>query len=163
MNTFKRHLVILAGTFGYIGRIPGPGGTIGSFCVYLFAAGLVYAGLTAVEFGIVFTMLLILSTVLSVFVGRNASAVFGQPDPNCVVVDEVAGVSVTLLFFPYLTVYRWQGLMAAFFLFRFFDIFKPCGIRSLEAVPHGWGIVLDDIAAGAAGLVLIQVSRFVLL
>ena len=42
----------------------------------------------------------------------------------------------------------WKELLLAFFLFRIFDIIKPYPIKKLEALPHGWGIMADDVGAG---------------
>jgi phosphatidylglycerophosphatase A len=45
----------------------------------------------------------------------------------------------------------WRSVLAGFVLFRLFDILKPWPVRRLEALPEGWGIVLDDVAAGVLG------------
>lgn len=78
-----------------------------------------------------------------------------DPDPNKVVIDEVAGQLAALLIFA--DVNLWS-LLAAFVLFRIFDIAKPLGIRRLEAIPNGWGIMLDDLAAGILAAVVINVA-----
>jgi phosphatidylglycerophosphatase A len=67
-----------------------------------------------------------------------------EEDPRSVVIDEVAGMMLSLLFLPV----RWQVLVVGFFLFRFFDIFKPLFIRRAEELPGGWGIMADDLLAG---------------
>ena len=160
MHQKTRLAVTVAGTFLFAGKIPGPGGTIGSLATYGPALIVVYAGVPSAWFTAGCAVLLCAASVLSVYVGRHAEEVFGEPDPNCVVIDEVAGAALSLLFFPFIAAYRWQGMLALFFLFRFFDIFKPLGIRRLEAVPRGLGIVLDDLGAGLAAWVLIQAGRF---
>jgi phosphatidylglycerophosphatase A len=160
MHAGTRFIVNAAGTFFFVGRIPGPGGTIGSAAVYGPALLILWAGVPAFWFTAGSAVVLVAAFALSVFVGRHAEEVFGEPDPNCVVLDEVAGVALTLLWFPFVEHHQWQGILAAFFLFRFFDVFKPLGIRRLEAVPRGYGIVLDDIGAALAAWVLIQVARF---
>lgn len=66
------------------------------------------------------------------------------PDPSIVVIDEIVGMWIALLFLPAsLTV-----SLAAFIAFRFFDVVKPEPARYLERLPGGWGIMLDDVAAG---------------
>lgn len=80
----------------------------------------------------------------------------GVVDPGPVVADEVAGQWLALATLVVVTARRPGALdlVASFFLFRLFDIVKPWPIRRLERLPGGWGIVLDDLAAGlAAGLV----------
>ena len=145
-----------------IGALPGPGGTIGSFILYVPALLLLYLGISSLYFSLIFAIIMIVSFILCVYVGRYTDTVFGEPDPNSVILDEVSGASLTLLFFPFVSVYRWQGILIAFLLFRFFDIFKPLGIRSLEKIPSGYGIVLDDIGAGLAAFILLQISRFLI-
>ena len=73
----------------------------------------------------------------------------GDKDPGRVVSDEFVGMWAACLFLPK----TWIWLLAAFLLFRALDIFKPFGIRRLEKLPGGVGIVADDLAAGllAAG------------
>jgi len=71
-------------------------------------------------------------------------------DPGPCTVDEVAGLSLSLalLMEPLGEPGAWKILLAAFFLFRFFDIAKVWPGRRLEHLPGGWGIVADDLMAG---------------
>ena len=73
----------------------------------------------------------------------------GREDPGFVVIDEVAGQWVTLI----VCKPDWPHALVALALFRLFDITKPWPVRKLEALPGGWGIMLDDLAAGLLGLV----------
>jgi len=73
-------------------------------------------------------------------------------DPQFVVIDEVAGQWITLLFAPV----TWKTLVVGFILFRGFDIVKPPPVRQLERLPEGTGIVADDVAAGALSLAVMQ-------
>ncbi len=74
-------------------------------------------------------------------------------DPQIVVIDETAGVLIALAAAPSTT----RGAFAAVVAFRFFDIVKPFPARSAERLPRGWGIMMDDVAAGvwAAAVVLV--------
>ncbi len=72
----------------------------------------------------------------------------GRKDPGFVVIDEVAGQAIALLFCPF----DWIHPLIAVALFRLFDITKPFPIRRIENLPEGWGIVLDDVAAGLYAL-----------
>ena len=75
----------------------------------------------------------------------------GVEDPSVVVVDEVAGMWVTLLLLPLTPLSAAVG----FFLFRVMDVVKPFPARSFERLPGGWGIMADDLMAGVyANLVL---------
>ncbi len=76
----------------------------------------------------------------------------GRKDPSHVVIDEVAGQLLTLVLCPIV----WQALLAGFILFRAFDIVKPPPVRSLERLPEGTGIVVDDLGAGIYALIVLQ-------
>jgi phosphatidylglycerophosphatase A len=93
---------------------------------------------------------------LAVLVGIPAATqvarAAGLKDPQFVVIDEVAGQWITLLFAPV----AWKTVLAGFILFRGFDIVKPPPVRQLERLPEGTGIVVDDVAAGVYGLVVLQ-------
>lgn len=72
-------------------------------------------------------------------------------DSSRVVIDEVAGMCITLLFIPV----RWQTVVTGLVLFRFFDIVKPLYVRKMENFKGGWGVMLDDVLAGVyANLIL---------
>jgi phosphatidylglycerophosphatase A len=73
-------------------------------------------------------------------------------DPSCVVIDEVAGQMLAFTAVPL----HWKALLAAFILFRGFDIVKPPPVRHLERIPGGAGIMLDDVGAGLYALVVMQ-------
>jgi phosphatidylglycerophosphatase A len=73
-------------------------------------------------------------------------------DPQFVVIDEVAGQLITLIAVPV----SWKSLLLGFILFRAFDIVKPPPVRSLERLPLGTGIVLDDVGAGLLALLVMH-------
>ena len=82
----------------------------------------------------------------------------GIKDPGFVVVDEVIGQWITLAGARH---YNWRSYLAAFVLFRLFDIWKPPPVRQLEALPGGLGINADDVMAGIyAALVLFAAGYF---
>jgi phosphatidylglycerophosphatase A len=99
---------------------------------------------------------ILLLIVIVVAVGIPAATLeargCGKKDPSHVVIDEVAGQLVTLIACPIV----WQGLLAGFILFRGFDILKPPPVRSLERLPEGTGIVVDDLGAGVYALIVLQ-------
>jgi phosphatidylglycerophosphatase A len=74
----------------------------------------------------------------------------GVEDPQVVVIDEVAGMLVTMLPVPF---FSWRATVTGFVLFRLFDVLKPWPVRRFEDLPSGWGIVLDDVVAGILGAV----------
>ena len=80
---------------------------------------------------------------LGVWSSSQLEKVWGH-DSNRIVIDELMGMSVALFLVPF----SWINFAVAFVLFRFFDIVKPFFIRRVEAVPSGWGVMLDDFLAG---------------
>jgi phosphatidylglycerophosphatase A len=104
----------------------------------------------------------VLGLALITAVGTWAAEVYvratGKEDNQQIVVDEVAGYLLTLLLVPRSPV----NLVLAFFLFRLFDIWKPQPVRWLDDhVPGGLGVMVDDLAAGVyGGLVLLALEHF---
>lgn len=96
-----------------------------------------------------------LATAIGIPAATRVALESGREDPGHVVIDEVAGQWLTLV------VCRpdWPHALIALALFRLFDITKPGPIRKLEALPGGWGIMLDDLAAGLFGFVALLVIQ----
>ena len=81
-----------------------------------------------------------------------------DPDPKYCVIDEWSGQLITIFLLP-MDLY-W--LISGFLIFRILDIFKPFGIKKLEKIGTGAGIMLDDIVAGVIGaFILLLVSIFI--
>ena len=129
-----------------IGHIPFAPGTFGS----VWGVALVWAlhrggGNLAVAAGVVVT------TLVGLWAAADPLRRFGRVDPGFVVIDEVAGQMLALLF----VVPSMATLLASFALFRLFDIAKPYPIGRLEGLPGSSGIMADDMLAGIyANLVL---------
>jgi phosphatidylglycerophosphatase A len=103
-----------------------------------------------------FTLLLVLlATAIGIPAATIVARESGREDPGHVVIDEVAGQWLTLV------VCRpdWPHALLGLGLFRLFDITKPWPIRKLEALPAGWGIMLDDLAAGLFGAIVLLVIQ----
>lgn len=81
-----------------------------------------------------------------------------DPDPSRAVIDEFAGQWCAVLLLPV----TWEWMIAAFVLFRVLDVVKPFGIRRLERVPNGWGIMLDDIGAGVCAAAILNLARLII-
>ena len=140
-----RKLAILLATFFGAGYSPLAPGTAGSLAAVAIAVALdlppwQYAGLA---------VLLFLPAVWAADVTARA---LKKKDPGLVVVDEVIGQWIALAGARSL---HWETYLAAFILFRIFDIWKPPPVRQLEALPGGWGINADDVMAGAYAAVLL--------
>ncbi len=88
--------------------------------------------------------------------GRAVIGICGEKDPSQVVADEVSGQSVALLAASFVQGQAvWTTAVAAFVLFRFFDIVKIYPVRRLEKLPAGWGIAADDVMAGIQAAVVL--------
>jgi len=94
----------------------------------------------------VLAVLVVLSIVFSPGLAVWAEAHFGKEDPGQFVLDEVAACFLAAIFLPFS--HPLPGVICVFLWFRLFDIWKPWPIRNLEKVPHGWGVLLDDLLAG---------------
>jgi phosphatidylglycerophosphatase A len=94
----------------------------------------------------------LLVTLIGIPAATQVARGVGVKDPQVVVIDEVAGQLVALIAVPL----AWKSFLAAFILFRVFDIVKPPPVRQLEAIPEGAGIVLDDVAAGLYALAAVH-------
>src|SRR5579871_1108595 len=91
-------------------------------------------------------------TVIGIFSAGKVEAGWGK-DSSKVVIDEVAGMCVSLLIVPV----QWKYIVTAFLLFRFFDIVKPLFIRRLEHLPGGFGVMADDLLAGIYSNLIMQI------
>lgn len=94
-------------------------------------------------------------TLLGVYVGNKVEPYWGK-DSYRVVIDEVAGMWITMLFVPH----NFWLLIIGLVLFRFFDILKPLYIRKMEAIPGGWGVMMDDVLAGVYSNIILQLIIF---
>ena len=90
---------------------------------------------------------------LSVWISQNAEIFFGKKDDQRIVIDEVIGFLITMLWVPKTI----RFIIIGFFLFRFFDILKPFPIRRLEkGFKGGFGVVLDDVVAGIYANIILR-------
>jgi phosphatidylglycerophosphatase A len=130
---------------GYIGKGAGTVAAIATCIAWYFAwAG----GYPHLYLSLIITIAL---TFLGVWSSGIVEKIWGK-DPSKVVIDEAAGMCISLLFLPVNLKY----VIAALILFRFFDIVKPLLIKKMEQFPGGWGIMLDDVLAGIYANVLLQ-------
>lgn len=143
----------LATWFG-CGYFPWGPGTIGSLAALLIAIGVDYwlGGTRHFLFACIFLLLM-----PAMWAATVTARVVARKDPGLVVVDEVLGQWVTLLG---VSSYSIRSFVAAFVLFRVFDIWKPWPVRRLEKLRDGYGIVADDLAAGLYGALILYIGGF---
>ena len=94
-------------------------------------------------------------TLLGIWSGGRVERAVGQKDPGIIVIDEVAGMALSVLFLPRTI----PVLLVAFFLFRLFDVWKPFPARESQALTGGLGVMVDDLIAGVYALVLVMGAR----
>lgn len=143
--------ILLATWFGsgYVSKAPG---TIGSLMALPFGY------LIADRFGMIGLLgCVVLVTLIGISVSNAYMAQADEHDPGPVVIDEVAGQWLAMM--PIAAMLTWQGVLAAFILFRIFDIFKPWPISWVDRqVPGGLGVMLDDVLAGGAAAVCLYIG-----
>lgn len=100
---------------------------------------------------------IVVATAVGTWATDELEAVWGE-DPSRVVIDEMIGVWIPLTVCPH---GDWRYALAAFVLFRFFDILKPLGIRALDRRHGGFWVQADDILAGIYSLILLVVWQWV--
>jgi phosphatidylglycerophosphatase A len=141
----------LTATFFGIGRLPGGPGTWGSLAAVLIWFALARFVPAASQW-VVLAVMAAAAVALGIPAATRVARASGTKDPQFVVIDEVAGQWITLLFAPV----TWKTLAVGFILFRGFDIVKPPPVRQLERLPEGTGIVVDDVGAGIYALAVMQ-------
>lgn len=141
-----RFLLYTFATFFGTGYAPIAPATVASFA---FTVIWVLAGPVDLSIQIA---LLVVVTAVGIPVATYVEKREGK-DPSLVVSDEIAGMLVTFLAVETTML----GYVIGFFLFRFFDILKPYPVRNFEKLPAGWGITIDDIAAGIYARIVLGV------
>ena len=147
MNLTNKAAVFLATGF-YIGKIPLAPGTFGSLIGLPLCFLLAKIQLSAA----IIAVLLIIA--LAIWISNVAERTLERKDPGCIVIDEIAGMVVTLIGLPF----NLTTATIGFILFRILDILKPFPIRILDKrLPGGLGIVADDVVAGIFANILIRI------
>jgi phosphatidylglycerophosphatase A len=130
---------------GYVPVAPGTAGSAVGVVIYLLVRR--WPAFSQV-------LLLAVIVVVGIWSAGEAAIHFGREDPGQVVIDEVAGQFLTLMF----TGAGMTGAVVGFVLFRLFDIVKPWPARQLEHLPGGWGIMADDLMAGVYGWIVCRLA-----
>lgn len=146
----------IVATFFGAGRLrPGPGtwGSAAAAAIWYFAARAAHLN------GWILAVVTVAAALAVTVIGIPAASIVeresGHTDPGFVVVDEVAGQWLVLAAAPL----DWGHALVGFALFRIFDIVKPPPSRQLERLHGGTGIMLDDLAAGIYGALVMLAVR----
>ena len=143
-------MALAVASVGGAGYAPIASGTVGSL-VAAIALWLIPFSPTAL------LATLVVVTIVGVWAGSRVERALGAKDPGVIVIDEVAGMFLAVLFLPRTL----PVLVSAFFLFRLFDIWKPYPARQIQEFHGGLGVMLDDLIAGAYALAVLVISHAV--
>ena len=141
---------LILGTWFGSGLMPFAQGTFGSIAAVPVVA---LSSVLSPRFSTLFVLVMVL---IAIWASQVVHELLNQGDPSEVVIDEVAGFLLTMLWIPLSLL----TLLAGFLLFRLFDIWKPWPARQAEKLHGGLGIVLDDLVAGLYANLLLQLALF---
>lgn len=135
---------------GYSPFAPGTmGAIVGCLALWLFEK---YNLISTTSTPLLFIGLIVIVTIMGIIATDKLEDEWGK-DPSKVVLDEVIGMWITMMFVPL----SFLNILIGFGLFRFFDIAKPLGIRKLEQLKGGVGVMADDILAGIYANIVLQI------
>jgi len=138
IKTLKK-IILTGGYAGYAPLMPGTFGTLMAMLIVI--AEFLFFGSSS---WIINFIMVLVCFYPAIKLGDEGEQIFQRKDPPEVVLDEIIGYWISLLFFSF----SWPLILAAFFIFRLMDILKPFPINRLEKIPGGLGIMLDDYLAG---------------
>jgi phosphatidylglycerophosphatase A len=147
-RTAVERVALLIATVGGVGHAP-------------FAPGTAASAVTALGLGLAAPSppTVIVFALAVVFVGtwaaHDAERTLGGKDPGAIVIDEVAGMALSVVAFPPTP----AVLLAGFALFRVFDVVKPYPANALQRLRGGVGVMIDDVVAGFYALVVLLAAR----
>jgi phosphatidylglycerophosphatase A len=152
---FNRVAACISSGFGsgYAPKAPGTFGTIAAVFVWL-----VLSWLGVLSSAISHLIFAICVAVVGTIAAKASLNEEGGEDPQWIVIDEWAGVFVALIGTD---ASNWYHVATAFVLFRLFDITKPGPVSSAEELPEAFGVMADDLVAGAFALLGMVVMRVV--
>lgn len=143
-------IVRLVATGLYTGYSPFVPGTVGTLPALLLVLVLGHYPITLHAVGVVMFF-------LSVWAAGAAEHLFGH-DSKKIVIDEWAGMFFSVALMPF----SWPNYLIAFFAFRLFDVVKLPPARNFEKLPGGWGVTMDDVAAGIQANIITRVIIYAL-
>jgi phosphatidylglycerophosphatase A len=151
-STVSQRLAVFIATAGGIGSAPLAPGTVASLATVVFLGLVPFSRVGLVVF-------LLVVIVVGTWAAHVAEPVIGGKDPGSIVIDEVAGMTLSVVvFFPLTT----EVLAAGLAFFRVFDVLKPPPARGSQRLTGGVGVMIDDLIAGIYALICVALSRWLL-
>jgi phosphatidylglycerophosphatase A len=144
-----RFFLFLAAGFGagYVLIAPGTAGTLVAIPIFLVFSSIPFP---------LYELTILTFFFFASWISGEAERCWERKDDPRIVIDEIMGYLITMLWLPKTTLF----IIFGFFLFRFFDIVKPPPIRLLEKVKGGYGVVLDDVLAGVYSNIVLQIISY---
>jgi phosphatidylglycerophosphatase A len=152
MNRISKAVILFIAQGAYSGKspfAPGTAGTMVGVLLYLLLKGMPLVW---------YLVVCVLVTGIGVWAAGEAEKLLGKKDAPSIVIDEIAGYLISMILVP-------SGLgyvVAAFFLFRVFDIIKPFPLYRLQDLHGGLGVVIDDVGAGIYTNIVLQLGAVLL-
>jgi len=146
-TNFSGKIVLVLSTWFGTGLLPIAPGTFGTLATVPLILVLDNLGTTYK------VLSLMIAIVVAVWASGRHQELLGQSDPGEIVIDEVAGFLLTMLFLPC----SWLAIGLGFIFFRLFDILKPYPIRQTERIRGGFGVVIDDLVAGLYAYAVVRI------
>ena len=143
----NRFILLFATGFGagFSPIVPGTVGTLFAIPLYYFISSIPFP---------LYELTLFTFFFFSGWISSQAEKYWGKKDDRRIVIDEIMGFLVTMLWAPKTSL----SIVMGFILFRFFDILKPFPIRRLEKIKSGFGVVLDDVLAGIYANIVLHLT-----
>jgi phosphatidylglycerophosphatase A len=137
-----RALILILASVGYLGYIPIASGTFGSLVAIPLFFGFDAMRATSIP---LYLLTYVAAVAAACWIAGQADEYLHEHDSHKIVIDEVVGyLAATLFFVP-----TWRHALAAFFIFRVFDVIKPYPAGYIDRhVPGGVGVVMDDVVSG---------------
>lgn len=144
MRTFIIKTIATFFYIGYLPLIPGTFGSIAGIFLFYFVKNNLLAQ---------FLLSIVLIT-LGFLVSGASERIFAKKDARYIVIDEISGMFLALLFIPF----NLKLIITAFILFRILDTFKPYPAARLERLSGSLGIMGDDLVAGVYTNIILQIA-----
>ena len=152
MSRIAKAVILFIAQGAYSGKspfAPGTAGTVVGVLLYLVLKGLSPSWYLIACF---------LATGIGVWAAEEAEKLLGKKDAQSIVIDEIAGYLISMVLAPS----GWMYIVAAFILFRVFDVIKPWPLKRLQDLRGVVGVVLDDVGAGIYTNAFLQVASYLI-
>lgn len=154
----KKIIVRFFATGFFSGYSPVASGTAGSVVGVIIYLSACYLWSSLPFFWLFYSISATVISVVGIWICSEAEKIFKVKDAKPIVWDEIAGYLITMIGIP--SELWW--VISGFILFRILDVIKPGPLYSLQRLPGGWGIMIDDIGCGILGCIILHVARYVI-